>query len=43
MSKTSNKQKYECLVSWLETFKKSHDYKRHNPKKQKQTTEYDGR
>lgn len=22
MSKTSNKQKYECLISWLDWFKK---------------------
>jgi len=36
MSKTSNKQKYECLMPWLEVFKKSHSYRKHNPRKQKQ-------
>lgn len=36
MSKTSNKQKYECLMPWLEWFKKSHNYKKHNSKKSKQ-------
>lgn len=29
MSKTSNKQKYECLVPWLEWFKKQYGYKKH--------------
>lgn len=41
MSKTSNKQKLECLMPWLEWFKKSHNYKKHNSKKSKQSpTEY---
>lgn len=35
MSKSSNKQKVECLLPWLEWFKKHHGYKR-TPKSQKQ-------
>jgi hypothetical protein len=29
MSKTSSKQRYECLVVWLEWFKKQPGYRKH--------------
>lgn len=35
MSKTSNKQRVECYVAWLEWFKRQHGYKKH-VKSQKQ-------
>ena len=35
MSKSSSKQKIECLIPWLEWFKKQDKYKKHvKPRKQ---------
>jgi hypothetical protein len=37
MSKTSNKQKYECLISWLDWFKKKSKEAAKNRKSYEQT------